>query len=103
MLTSLGSIAAQQSNPIDEMMKKLNLLLDYAATHTDAVITYHPSEMVLAGPINALCLFETKSRSRASVNFFMSDSTEFPPNNGEVLTIAKVIKAVMSSTAEDGL
>ena len=30
----------------------------------------------------------------------MSTNTYFPPNNGAVLTISKIIKAVMSSAAE---
>ena len=30
----------------------------------------------------------------------MSNNTSFPPNNGVVFTISKIIKAVMSSSAE---
>ena len=30
----------------------------------------------------------------------MSDKSQFPPNNGAVLNIAQIIKAVMSSAAE---
>ena len=30
----------------------------------------------------------------------MSNSTTFPPNNGAVFTIAKIIKAIMSLEAE---
>ena len=30
----------------------------------------------------------------------MSNNTEFPPNNGSVLTIAKIIKVVISSAVE---
>ena len=39
MLASLRSIATQQSAPMKKTMKKINQLLDYAATHTDAAIT----------------------------------------------------------------
>ena len=70
------------------------------ATHPDAVITYHASEMVLAGHIDALYLYETKSRSRAGGHLFMSNNTEFPPSNASVLTIYKIIKAVMLSATE---
>ena len=31
----------------------------------------------------------------------MSNNTDLPPNNGAVLTIAKIIKAVILSEAED--
>ena len=30
----------------------------------------------------------------------MSDKSQFPPNNGTVLNIAQIIKAVMTSAAE---
>ena len=43
MLTALGPIAAQQANPTEHMMQKLKQLLDYAATHPNAILTYHAS------------------------------------------------------------
>ena len=64
------------------------------------IITYHTSDMVLAGYINAFYLSETKSLSRAVGRVFISNNTEFPPNNRAVLTIAKIINAVMSSVVE---
>ena len=100
MLTSLGSIAAQKSNPTDKTTQKLKQLLDYAATHPYAVIAYQASEKVLAGHINASYLSETKSRSRSGGHFFMSNNTAFPPKNGALPTIDKIIKAVISSAAE---
>ena len=54
ILTVLGSIAAQQANPTEHMMKKVKRLLDYAVTHPDAILAYHASEMVLAVHSNAL-------------------------------------------------
>ena len=81
-------------------MQKLKQLLDYAASHPNVVITYQASDMVLVGHIAALYLSETKACSRAGGNFFMSNSTAFPPNNGAVFTIAKIVKVVMSSAAE---
>ena len=103
MLTERGSIAAQQANPTEHTMQKVKHLLDYAATHPYAILTYHASDMVLAGHSNASYLSETKSRSIAGGHFFMSNKMTFPPNNGTVLTITKIIKAVMSSAAETEL
>ena len=100
MLAALGSIATQQANPTENTMKKIRQFLDYAATHPDAIVTYRASDMVLAGHSDASYLSETKARSRAGGHFFMSDNSEAPPNNGAVLTIAQIIKAVMSSAAE---
>ena len=45
-------------------------------------------------------LSETKARSRAGGHFFLSENEEYPANNGAVLTIAQIIKVVMSSAAE---
>jgi hypothetical protein len=74
--------------------------LDYAATHPDAIITYQTSNMVLAGHSNASYLSETNACSQAEGHLFMSNNNALPPNNGAVLTIAQIIKAVMSSVAE---
>jgi hypothetical protein len=71
MLTALGSLAMQQANPTVNTIK-VRQFLDYAATHPDAIITYHASNMVLAGHSNALYLLESKARSRAGGHFFMS-------------------------------
>ena len=60
-------------------MKKVKQFLDYAATHPDAIITYHASNMVLAGHSDASYLSETKACSRAGGHFFMSSDTADPP------------------------
>ena len=89
MLTPLGFIAAQKSNLTEKLMQKLKQLLDYAASHKYAIITYQASGMVLAGHINASYLPESKVQSRVGGNLFMSNNTAFPPNNGEVFTMSK--------------
>ncbi len=40
------------------------------------------------------------AHSRAGGHFFLLNNETFPPNNGTILTIATMIKAVMSSAAE---
>ncbi len=81
-------------------MKKVQQFLDYASTHPDAIVTYHASDMVLVGHSNASYLSKSKARSRAVGHLIMSNNTAKPPNNGTILTIAQIIKAVMSSAAE---
>jgi hypothetical protein len=61
---------------------------------------YHPSDMVLARHSNASYLSKSKARSPAGGHFFMSNNTAKPQNNGAILTIAQIIKAVMSLAAE---
>ena len=100
MLVALSAIAAEQASPTEATMRKIEQFLDYAASHPQAGVTYHASDMVLAIHSDASYLSESKARSRAGGHFFMSTNTEFPANNGAVLTIAQIIKAVMSSAAE---
>ena len=100
MLVALSAIASEQANPTEATMRKIEQFLDYAASHPQAGVTYHASDMVLAIHSDASYLSESKARSRAGGHFFMSNNTEFPANNGAVLTIAQIIKAVMSSAAE---
>ena len=41
-----------------------------------------------------------KAWSRAGMHFYMSNNEPMPPNDGAILNIAQIIKAVMSSAAE---
>ena len=56
--------------------------------------------MVLAVHSNASYLSEPNARSRVGGHFFLSNDDTIMPNNGAVLTVAQIIKTVMSSAAE---
>ena len=81
-------------------MCKIKQLLDYAATHPEAVVTYWSSSMVLAAHSESSYLSETKSRSRVGGYFFMASDIAIPENNGAMHIVAQIIKTVMSSAAE---
>ncbi len=100
MLPALGTLTTQQASPTKNTMKKIKQFLDFAATHPDAVVAYHASDMVLAGHSNASYRSKSNAQSRAGGHFFMSKNVETPPNNGAVFTILQIIKAVMPSVAE---
>ena len=100
MIVALGSITTQKLAPTENTIKKINQLLDYAATHLDSGITFRASDMVLAAHSDAYYLYKTKVQSRAGGRFFMFKDKTYPKNNGAVLTISQIIKAVMSSAAE---
>ena len=68
--------------------------------HTDAIITYRASDMVLTFHRDASYLSEAKSQIIAGGHFFMTDESTEPPNNGAVTTISRIIKTVISSVAE---
>jgi hypothetical protein len=74
--------------------------LDYAASQEDAIVTYRASDMKLAIRSDASYLLEPKACSRAGGHMFMAGTEEIPINNGAVLNISLIIKAVMSSAAE---
>ena len=100
ILTALSSLASQQAAPTDETKRRAMQLLDYLATQEEAVLTYRASNMVLAIHSDASYLSETNARSRAGGHFFLSRDNPVPPDNGAILSIAQIIKAVMSSAAE---
>jgi hypothetical protein len=56
--------------------------------------------MVLVVHSEASYLSKPKAQSQAGGYFFLSLDTENPINNGAVLNIAQLIKAVMSSAVE---
>ena len=56
--------------------------------------------MILAAHSDASYLSESKAISRSGGHFFMSDDSDVQPNNGSVLKISKIIKAVMYSASE---
>ncbi len=70
------------------------------ATQEEAILTYHASKMVLAIHSDASYLSEPKARSRAGGHMFMAGNEDIPFNNGAVLNISQIIRAVMSSAAE---
>jgi hypothetical protein len=100
MLIALSAIASAQAKPTEETMTHCKQFLDYAATHPDAILTYKRSDMVLVLHSNASYLSKPKARSRAGGLFFLSSDEADPIDNGAVLNIAALIKAVMSSAAE---
>ena len=100
IITGLSSLAAAQANPTTHTLSLVKWLLDYAATNPNAILTYKKSDMVLAVHSDASYLSEPSARSRVGGHFFCSTNAEDPPNNGAVLNISKILKAVMSSAAE---
>jgi hypothetical protein len=100
ILTALSAVATEQAKPTQKTMEVIKQLLEYCATQEDAIISYRASKMILAVHSDAGYCNEKKSTSRAGGHFFLSDDDDNPRNNGVILTIATIIKTVMSSVAE---
>jgi hypothetical protein len=100
ILTPLSALASEQAAPKEATMGKCLQFLDYAASQEDAILTYKASNMVLAIHSDASYLSQPKARSQAGEHMFMAGKEEIPTNNGAVLNITQIIKALMPSTAE---
>ena len=100
MPCAIGSLASQQATPTQKTIKKVKQFFEYAASNPDAVVTYKASSMVLAEHSDVSYLSETKACSRAGGHFLRSANEIHPSNNGAILTVSQIIKAVMTSTVE---
>jgi hypothetical protein len=99
-LMTLNAIATQQAAPTESTMEEIKQLLDYCASQEEAIVTYYASDMILAVHRDASCLNERKLQSHAGGHFYLSNHVPYPPNNGAILNIAKVVDAVVLSAAE---
>ena len=72
LLVALGTLATQQAHGTQATMEALTQLLNYCATHLDAVIHFHTSNMVLWTHSNASYLMAPKGRSHAAGYSFLS-------------------------------
>ena len=104
ILPALNEISNSQAKPAEITGKACDHLMDYLATHPDAVIRFHASGMVLCVVSDAAYLVSPDARSRCAGYFFLSDhSTTTPPqtpSNGAVHVLCKTIRGVPASAAE---
>ena len=100
MLTPLSTLASQQTKPTAATMAWVKEFLDYCNTQEPAVLTYHKSGMVLALHSDASYLSKNNARGRARGHHYLSKNVPFPPNNGAIINVQKIVNAVMSSAVE---
>ena len=100
LLVALSTIGSQQASATKATNWAIHQILDYCATYNDYGILYQASDMVLAGHADAGFKNETRERSRAGTHIVLSENESIPRWNGTVLTIAQIMKYVVSSAAE---
>ena len=107
MLVALGTLASAQTKGTHATLQALVKLLNYAASHPNAVIRYTRSGMILHIHSDASYLSETEARSRAGGFFFLSDKSNPddknapPPKlNGAIHIVSTIMGNVMSSATE---
>ena len=72
IFSALSSIASEQTIATKTTMRRVIYLLDYSATHPDAVIMFRASDMVLNVHSDASFLSKKKAKSRM-VEYFSWD------------------------------
>ena len=100
LLVVLSAIDAQYASAAQRTSAAIDEILDYCATYPADGILYHFRDMVLCAQSDAGFHNESKGRSRAGVHIFLSENDAMPRWNWPVLTLAKIIKFVMSSASE---
>jgi hypothetical protein len=101
VLMPLNDIATEQTKATEKTQAATNQLLDYLATHPDATIRYHASNMILHIHSDASYLSVSNTRSRLGGLFFCGDKSPHEDNlNGSILNVASVIKNMVASAAE---
>eukprot|EP00957_Ditylum_brightwellii_P186361 14189645-Ditylum_brightwellii.AAC.1 len=92
-------MAAVQTQGTQNTADAIEHLLDYCASHLDAVIRYRPSDMILRVHSDAFYLSEPKVRSRAGSYFYLGN---IQPHhmNGPILVLSQVLRNIMASAAE---
>jgi hypothetical protein len=97
----LNDIATEQTKATEKTKATTNQLLDYLATHPDATIRYHASDMILHIHSDASYLSVSNARSRLGGLFFLGNkSPKQDMLNRSILNVASVIKNVVASAAE---
>ena len=100
LLVALSAIASSQAHGTKALQTACHQLLDYVATHPNAGIRFHASDMILAVHTDASYLSEPGGKSRVAGHFYLTNRNDEDFNNRAVLTLSSIIKHVMSSASE---
>ena len=100
LLVGLSAIRSQQAAATQRTNEAINQILDYCATYLTDGILYRSSDMVPCAHSDAEFHNKSKGCSRAGAHIFLSEKDAMPQWNGSVLTLAEIIKFVISSASE---
>ncbi len=103
ILAALSTIASSQAHSTKALQMACHQLPDYVATHPNAGIRFHASNMILAVHTDASYLSEPGGKSRAAGHFYLTNRNDKDFNNGAILTLSSIIKHIMSSASETKL
>jgi hypothetical protein len=83
MLLLLNALTAAQKKGTQATVQALVHFLNYCATHPDATLCYHASDMILHIHSNAAYLNETEARSHVGGHHFLA--TELLPSTNQAM------------------
>jgi len=102
-LPGLSGIASEQADARESTEERAEQLLDYLATHPEAVVQYYASNMILNIHSDASYLSETRARSRVAGYYFLGSKPKHGKPiqlNGAIFTFCGILKFVVASAAE---
>ena len=110
MLVVLVELATKQTVvvAIKQVSEGVTHFLNYAATHPDAHIIYHASDMVLHIDSDASYISVRQARSKVGGHHYLSSASadttkppiKNPPPNGPLHVVCLITKNLMASAAE---
>jgi hypothetical protein len=103
VLMALSTIASEQSRGTESTMKKCKQLLNYLATHPDATVHFHASNMILNIHSDASYLSNANAHSQACGHFFMGwkpDATKPIKLNGAFFTLCLILCFIITFATE---
>jgi hypothetical protein len=101
MNVTLSTLASQQTRGTKLTETDANKFLNYCATHPNATIRYHPSDMILKVHSDASYNSEPKARSQAGGHFYMGNrDTNDDTTQGTILATTAIMNAILASASE---
>ena len=100
LLVGLSSIGLNQAAATQRTNDDINKILDCYATYSAYGIIYCSSDMFLCAHSDTGFHNKSNGRSRAGAHIFLSENDAMPRWNESVITLAKIIKFVVSSASE---
>ena len=100
LIVGLSDIRSQQAAATQRTNEAIGQILDYCATYPSYGILYRSSNMALCAHSDAGFHNDSKGRNRSGAHIFLSENDVMPWWNGPALTLAKIIKFIMSSASE---
>jgi hypothetical protein len=101
LLMTLSSLASRQTKATEQDASDTDHLLNYCATHPNATLRYHASDMILKVHSDASYLSESNARSRTGGHFYLGNLPDKPEvHNGAILNPAGILKMVVAAASE---